>query len=397
MKIVSIQTFALKIPGKPYMGGHDLRRQSGSYGEDYIFHERYRGLYTGDTHALLVKITTDNGLSGWGETQCVLTPEIVAQYVHTLVAPGLLGKNPHNVAVIRDFLYDQFRDRGHDSGPILDAIAACDIALWDIRGKDTGLPVYQLLGGSYHDPVPCYVSGVPAITPEEQAEKILQWKEKGFRAFKLSLGFGVRQDVEHMTRLREAVGPDVDLLTDIHWVYNLNDSIRLGRAFESLNIAFIECPMNAEVIERHTQLCAALDMPVALGEEFRTRYRFKERLEATALDLAQPDIGRMGITEGMRAVELCSAYDVPVAPHCGSGLAIYVAASLHIAAASRDLFYLEFQPTQLDLCDRYFTPSFQPQEGTFVLPTEPGLGIEPDEEALKKVAYPGHEFAITSA
>lgn len=397
MKITSIQTFPLKVPGKPYLGGHDLRRKRGSYGSDYIIHERYRGLYTGDTHALLVKVTTDNGLSGWGETQCALTPEIVAQYVHTLIAPGLIGRNPHNVAVLRDFLYDQFRDRGHDSGPILDAIAACDIALWDLRGKATGLPVHQLLGGCYRDPVPCYVSGVPAVTPEEQAEKILQWREKGFHAFKLSLGFGVAADIEHMTRLREAVGPEVELLTDIHWVYNLNDSIRLGRAFESLDIAFIECPMNAEIIERHTELCAALDMPVALGEEFRTRYRFKERLEAAALDLAQPDIGRMGITEGMRAIELCSAYDIPVAPHCGSGLGIYVAASLQVAAATPCLFYLEFQPTQLDLCDRFFHPSFQPREGAFSLPTTPGLGIEPDEEALATVAFPGHEFTITSA
>ena len=378
------------------MGGHDLRRKRGAYGENYVLHERYRGLYTGDTHALLVKVTTDNGLVGWGETQCALTPEIVARYVHELIAPGLLGRSPHDVAVLRDFLYDQFRDRGHDSGPIFDAISACDIALWDLRGQDTGLPVYQLLGGSYHDPVPCYVGRVPALTPEEQAGKILEWKARGFNAFKLSLGFGVDADIDHVARVREAVGPDVRLLTDIHWVYNLNDSIRLGRAFEPLKVAFIECPMNAEVIERHTRLCAALDMPVALGEEFRTRYRFKERLEAAALDLAQPDIGRMGITEGMRAIELCSAYDVPVAPHCGSGLAIYVAASLHVAAATSGLFLLEFQPTQLDICDQYFNPSLQPVEGAFTLPTAPGLGIQPDESKLQAVAFPGHPFEVSS-
>jgi galactonate dehydratase len=386
MKIESIECFPLKIPNKAYVGGHDTRQKAGEYG-NYITHGLYRAIYTADTQTLIVKMTTDTGLVGWGETQSSLIPQIVAQIVDECVAPGYIGKDPYQCQVLRDGVYDCFRDRGHDAGLIVDAISACDIACWDILGKAAGVPVYKLLGGSYHERVPCYVSGVPAVTVEEQIEKIRAWVDKGFRNFKISLGYGLDQDIAHITQLREALGKEIEILTDIHWFYNLNDAIRLGRAFEKLDVAFIECPMNAEVIERHTQLCAALDMPVALGEEFRTRYRFKERLEAAALDLAQPDIGRLGITECMRVIQLCNAYNIPVAPHIGSGLAPYTAASLHVAAATQMLFLLEFQPTQVDTADEYFSPSFQPTEGAYALPTVPGLGVEPDEEKLKGVAY----------
>lgn len=145
--------------------------------------------------------------------------------------------------------------------------------------------------------------------------------------------------------------------------------------------------MVPELIEAHAQLCAALDLPIALGEEFRTRYRFKERLERSALDLAQPDIGRLGITEGMRVVELCSAWDLPVAPHIGAGLGVYAAATLHVAAAASLLQVLEYQPTQIDLADTYFAPSICPQSGAYALPDRPGLGLEPNEEELRKYLF----------
>ncbi len=386
MKIESIECFPLKIPNKAYVGGHDTRQKAGDYG-NYITHGLYRAIYTADTQTLIVKMTTDDGIVGWGETQSSLVPQIVAEGVKECIAPGFLGENPHDGQVLRDRIYDHFRDRGHDSGLIVDALSACDIAVWDIRGKATGLPVYQLLGGSYRETIPCYVSGVPAVTPEEQIEKIREWVEKGFRNFKLSLGYGVDADIAHIRKVREALGDSIEILTDIHWCYNLNDAIRLGRAFEELNVAIFECPMNAEVVERHTELCAALDLTVALGEEFRTRYRFKERLEAAALDLAQPDIGRLGITEGMRVIQLCNAYNVPVAPHIGSGLAPYTAATVHVAAATEMLYLLEYQPTQVETGDAYFTPSLEPVKGAYTLPNRPGIGVEPDEAMLGEVLY----------
>lgn len=386
MKIERIETFPLKIPGRAYVGGHDTRASTGPYGK-YIKHSLYRAVYTADTQTLLVKITTDDGIVGWGETQSALIPQIVAQIVDECVTPGLIGRDPRDVRVLRDSIYDHFRDRGHDSGLIVDAISACDIALYDILGKADQVPTYKHLGGSYREKIPCYVSGVSAVTVEEQIEKIEGWLEKGFTRFKISLGYGVDKDIRHIEKLREALGDAVEILTDIHWCYDFNDALRLGRAFEPLKVGFFECPMNAEIVERHTELCAALDIPVALGETFRTRWKFKERLERAAFDLAQPDIGRLGITEGMRVVELCGAFNVPVAPHIGSGLASYTAASLHVAAATEMLFVCEYQPTQIETGDEYFFPSLKPEAGYYALPERPGLGVEPDEEKLASIAY----------
>lgn len=387
MQIKSIECYPLRIPGHPYCGGHDTRKNTGQYG-DYTTHAVYRAIYTMNAETLLVKIMSDDGVVGWGETQAAITPHIVAQLVNELVAPGYLGQDPHDYAVLRDRAYDRLRDRGHDSGQYVDAISACDIALHDLLGKVHGKPVHQLLGGAYRQEIPCYVSGVPAVSVAEQADHMRRWQEQGFNRFKISLGYGVKQDIAHMEGLRRELGDEPTFLVDQHWVYDLNDSIRIGRAFEALGIGFMECPMDAEIFAQYGKLCAALDLPIALGEEFRTRYRFKERIDAGALDIAQPDIGRLGITEGMRVTTLCNAAGIPSAPHIGSGLAPYTAASLQVAAATENLFLLEFQPTQIDVSDEYFTPSIRPRAGAYHLSDLPGLGVEPIEDKIKE-----HRFA----
>ena len=165
MRIQSIECYPIRIPGHPYCGGHDTRKNVGEYGS-YTTHGVYRSIYTMNAETLLVKITSDDGVVGLGETQAAITPHIVAQLVNELVAPGLIGEDPYDVAVLRDRGYDKMRDRGHDSGQIVDAISACDIALYDLLGKAQGKPVHKLLGGAYRQEIPCYVSGVPAVSVE---------------------------------------------------------------------------------------------------------------------------------------------------------------------------------------------------------------------------------------
>ena len=386
MKIESVTCYPLRIPGHPYVGGHDERKNTGKIG-DYTLHANYRAIYTLNAESLIVKISTDTGIVGWGETQSAILPHVVAKIVEELVAPGLIGHDPFNVSVLRDRAYDRMRDRGHDSGLIVDAISACDIALWDILGKATGKPVYKLLGGNYRNTVPCYVSGVPALSVQEQAESISRWRDDGFNRFKISLGYNVREDIAHMKKLRDAVGDEPQLLVDSHWAFDINQAIKIGRAFENLNVELMECPLDSEIVAKYSELCRTLDLPIALGEEFRTRFRFKERIDARALDIAQPDIGRLGITEGMRVIALCGAAGLPVAPHIGSGLGPYTAASLHVAAATENLLFLEFQPTQIDVCEKYFKASLRPVKGAYELPEVPGLGVEPLDDTLKKYAF----------
>ena len=386
MRITKVENFPIRIPGYSYMGGHDERQSVKGVGA-YTGHGHYRGIYPLNAETYLVKITTDDGIVGWGETQAAIVPHVVGKLVDELVAPRLIGEDPYDRAVLRDRIYDQLRDRGHDAGFMVDAISACDIALWDIVGKAAGQPVYKLLGGSYRENIPCYVSGVPAESVEEQIDRIKEWIEKGFTAFKISLGLGVRKDIQHVEKLRREFGDAIEILIDAHWVYDLNEAIELGRALEGLEVSFLECPLNFEEVGNYSELCRVLDLPIALGEELRTRYRFQERLERKAVDLAQPDIGRLGITEGQRVIALCHSYGVPVAPHIGSGMAQYTAAALHIAAATERLFLLEYQPTQIEVSDKYFNPSLCPKNGSYALPQGPGLGVAPDEERIAKYVF----------
>ncbi len=253
MKIETIETFPLKIPGRPYLGGHTTSDAGGSEG-DYIAHRQYRSVYSLAGHSLLVKLTTDTGLVGWGECQAAVAPRVTAAALHELIAPVYRNADPRQVAVLRDQAYDRMRERGHDGGFLPDAIAACDIAVWDLLGKHYGVPVYQLLGGSYHTELPCYVSGVPAEDVEEQAGKIQQWMDRGFSQIKISLGYGVDADIAHVRRLRERVGDGFRLGIDLHWVYRLADARRLCRGMEPLNIWFLECALVPEELENQAKL-----------------------------------------------------------------------------------------------------------------------------------------------
>ena len=381
LKIQSVEAFPIKIPDHPYLGGHGADLSVGAYG-DYIRHAHYRSIYTLNAETMLVRITTDEGIVGWGETQCALVPDIVAQLVRQLVAPGLIGEDPFQRQALRDRIYDHTRDRGHDAGFMVDAIHACDIALWDLCGKAEGKPVHQLLGGALRDKLPCYVSGVPARSIEEQIEKIHQWMSRGFHRFKISLGFGVHQDLDHVGRLRKELGGEIDIFIDAHWAYTVAQAIELGRGLESLDVGFLECPVDPEDIEGQSKVAAAIGIPLALGEEYRTHYHFRLRILRKAVDLPQPDIGRLGITEGLRVIEACAAAELPVAPHIGQGQAVYTSATLHLAAVAPTLRLVEYQPTQVAIANDFYSPSLEPIAGEYQLSAAPGLGVEPDLEKL---------------
>ncbi len=382
MKITSIECFPIRLKGHPYMGGHTLSRGKEDVGR-YVQHDHYRAIYIREAQTFMVKITTDEGVVGWGETQAGAVPEVLTILVKELIEPRLLGADPFDREKLRDLLYDQMRERGHESGFYVDAVSACDIALWDLIGHATDQPIHQLLGGARRDRLPCYVSGVPADSVEEQIEAIESWLERGFSRFKISLGFGVRADLDHVERLRNVFGDRIEILVDAHWAYELSDAIRVSRGFERLGVSFIECPLIPEDPHLSAQLVRSIDLRVALGEEFRTRYAFKERLRQRSMDLAQPDFGRLGITEGWRVIQLCHAFSTPVAPHLGSGLGLYIAAGLQIAAATPDLYLIEYQPTQYEASRDLFPDLPHPADGYCLVPSGPGLGLAPEEDQVR--------------
>ena len=349
----------------------------------YFTRPPYRALYSAYFETAFVKITTEDGAVGWGEALAPVAPEVVSTIIEQLLAPVLIGRDPLDGNVLWNIMYDLMRERGYYGGFMLDAISACDTAMWDLRGKILDRPVYQLLGGAYRDRVPCYVSGLPRPTAEERVDLALEFVAKGFSAFKLAAGHGVRADVASVKALRDALGADATLLLDAHWVYALDEAVQLGQALTDLDVGFFEAPINPEDVEGHAQLAAAVAVPIAHGETERTRYQFRPWLMQRAADILQPDVGRAGISEVIKIASMAEAFNVKMAPHLSVGLGICIAATIHAAAAIPNLYMLEYQPPVFEIANLLLKAALTCEAGCYEIPRSAGLGVELDENRLR--------------
>ena len=349
----------------------------------YFTRPPYRALYSAYFETAFVKITTADGAIGWGEALAPVAPEVVSTIVEQLLAPVLIGCDPLDGNMLWNIMYDLMRERGYYGGFMLDAISACDTALWDLRGKILDQPVYQLLGGAYRERVPCYVSGLPRPTAEERVDLALEFVDKGFNAFKLAAGHGVREDEASVSALRSALGEDATLLLDAHWVYALDEAVQLGHALTELDVGFFEAPINPEAVEGHAQLAAAVAVPIAHGETERTRYQFRPWLMQRAADILQPDVGRAGVSEVIKIASMAEAFNVKMAPHLSVGLGVCIAATIHAAAAIPNLYLLEYQPPVFEIANLLLKSPLTCDSGYYEIPRSAGLGVELDESRLR--------------
>jgi L-alanine-DL-glutamate epimerase-like enolase superfamily enzyme len=380
MTITAIEAIPVRIRrDEAYLGA----LPSGASTENYFLRPPYRALYSAYFETSFVKITTSDGLIGWGEALAPVSPDTVCTIINQLLAPVLRGRDPLAGDVLWNVMYDLMRERGHYGGFMLDAISACDIALWDLRGKLLNQPVYMLAGGAYRETIPCYISGLPRPNDKERVALALEWMARGFQDFKLAAGYGVEADAASIGALRAALGEKSRLLLDAHWVYTLDESVQLAKKLEALNAAVLEAPINPEDIDAHVLLAQASAVPIAIGETERTRYQFKPWLVRRAADLLQPDVGRTGISELLKIAHMAEAFNIPVAPHLSVGLGICIAASIHVAAAIPNLYLLEYQPPVFELANSLLVSPLVCQAGQYHLPEGVGLGVEIDEQKLR--------------
>ncbi|MDA0747344.1 MAG: mandelate racemase/muconate lactonizing enzyme family protein [bacterium] len=382
MKIENIETFVLKTPSDvPYLGALEHGVQTTETG--YFQRPHYPTFFSHSVEGFLVKITSDTGLIGWGEAQAPLVPEVLQVLTERLYKPFYLGRDPLDIDCLWNMAYRGIHERGHFTSFALDAMAALDIALWDLAGKFTGLPVHKLLGGLYRTAVPCYISGLPAPTVEGRAQLAAEWVlNRDFDAIKMALGYGVEIDLENLRAVRETVGQGVKLMNDAHWNYNPAEAIRLGRGMEELGCHFLEAPLVPEDLDGLASLAHTLSIDVAMGEERRTRHQFRPVLEKRSADIIQPDIGRTGLTEFRKIANLAEAYNVRVVPHLGPAYGVYVAASIHAAASVPNVALMEFQHSVFEKTNRILKSPIICEAGRFQVPTGPGLGVEINEAAL---------------
>lgn len=358
---------------------------------------------------IVVLVHTDEGITGIGETDAnpwVVRAMIEARGTHCMaycLAEMLVGADPLNVEALWDKLYTGSAMTGR-RGLGICAIGALDMALWDIRGKALGVPCWQLLGGPKKDHIVPYASLLPdGRTVEDYqrnlVERAVQAKQAGFRAAKMEVCLKgpyshnrLQVDDETIAQTvamcREAIGSDMVMMVDV--VYGWRDAkeaARAARLLEPYDLFFLETPLPVDDLDGHAFLADHTPIRIASGEWLTTRFEFIDLLDRGKVDVAQPDVGRVGgLTEARRVAELAGDRGRLVVPHCWK-TGIGIAASAHIAAATAHCPYIEYLPSELcdsalrrELADDGLTMT----DGRIALPDKPGLGVELNMDAIEK-------------
>jgi galactonate dehydratase len=384
-RIAALRAWTVTIPREvPYLG--PLREGESVNRRGYVVRKGNRTLYPTADRSVVLRIDTEAGLAGWGETYGIVAPEAVIAIIDDVVAPVLEGRDPSAPAVIQEDLYDLMRVRGFFGGFYLDALAAVDIALWDLLGRRLGVPVSTLLGGRRHARIPAYLSGLPRATLPERVDFARAWQGRGFSGFKFAAAVADDGADAEIAALREGLGPAAQIMADLHWRNTAPEAIRLIRRMEPHGLAFAEAPCAPEDIEGVAMVARAVGVPVALGEELRTVFEWLPRLEGRCMGIGQPEMGRTGITGFARIGALCQAFGIAVMPHAAIGAGLFMAASLQAASTLGRLPWHEYQHSIFDPNLRLTRPTgtrhMGCEAGFYTLPDGPGLGVEPSAELL---------------
>ncbi len=350
-----------------------------------------------------LKITTDDGIAGWGEPVVEGKAATVAAAVEEM-SDFLIGQDASRIEDMWQVLY---RGGFYRGGPVLmSAISGIDQALWDIKGKALGAPVYELLGGAVREKVRVY-AWIGGDRPAEVAAEALAKKEQGYTAIKMNGTHEVewigsparmREAVDRATAIREACGPDFGIAIDFHGRIHKGSAKQLMRELEPVRPLFIEEPVLPENNEALLDLRQTCTIPIATGERQFTRWGFKQLLATGGADIIQPDVSHAGgISELKKIAAMAEAYDVAVAPHCPLG-PICLAASLQVDFCTPNAFIQEqslgiHYNQGSDLLDYLADPSvFHYRDGHVARLTQPGLGIEIDEAKVRAAAKTGHRW-----
>lgn len=376
--IVKVETFIISIPREvPYLG--PLKAGEAINERGYLVRKGNRTIYPSTDMTLLIKVTGESGKIGWGECYGIVAPEATKAIIDDVLAPVIIGRDPADAVVIHEDLYDLMRVRGFFGGFYLDALAGIDIALYDLTGKVLNVPVSTLLGGRRHDSMPAYVSGLPRATIKERCDLALDWVGKGYKGIKFAAAVSDEGIVAEMAALREAVGPDTDLMVDLHWKFEAAEAIRLIRRLEAYNLYFAEAPVQPENLEGQVRVAQGIGVPLALGEELRTVYEFRPRFEARAMSIVQPEIGHSGISEFVQIGRMAQAFHMNVIPHASISIGIFMAASLQAASTLQNVPYHEYQHSIFDRNLGHTSGDMGCANGAYTVPTGAGLGVEPNE------------------
>ncbi len=351
--------------------------------------------------SMIVEIVTDEGVTGWGESLChgLQPPEIAASFVEFCFKPLLLGRDPFDVEVLWEEMYNRTRPFGQ-AGAAVNAISGVDIALWDVIGRSLGKPIHQLIGGAFRSEVVPYATGFYRIAGERYPQAAIEEAKRhlaaGFGAFKLKTGFGVLRDIEYVHAVRQAVGPEVCIMMDANCAYNASTARRILLECESARIHFFEEPLAPENIEGYRELKNLTATYLACGENVFGKIGYRDWISTGAADIMQPDLmSSGGFTECKKIAALAQAWGVMLIPHVwGSGIGL--AASLQFIAslppAPLSLHpeepMLEYDQSAHPFREDLIFNAIAMRDGRVPIPQKPGIGVEVNRDVIEQYRRP---------
>jgi len=352
---------------------------------------------------LFVKVETDEGISGWGEAYNYRDRAMSIAAHANSIKRYLIGRSPFNIKHFTQVMFDDYAAR-RGSLEYFCAISGIEQALWDIVGKTLNTPVYNLLGGACREKIRVYANGwfSNAGTPEESAEKAVETIKDGFTALKFDpfpgpwRSYISKQDekaaVEVVKAVREAVGPDIDLLIEVHRRLSPMNAVRVARMLEEFEPYWYEEPVPADNIEALAEVRRNINIPVVTGETLYTKSAYCEVFERRAADIINPDVCNCGgILELKEIAAMAQPYYVAVSPHNFNSTTIGLAATINVSACIPNFLITEYFVNFKSRGDEIAVTPFKVENGYIKIPDKPGLGLELDEEAMAR--YPYRDFA----
>ena len=349
---------------------------------------------------VFLRIDTDEGIHGIGQVSSGPNSAVVAAAASKL-GPLLVGEDPSRIEHLWQKLYMSFSSLG-SLGFVSAMISGVDIALWDIRGKQLGLPIYELLGGRYHERLRLYSNGwfTGCRTADDFARAAIATVDAGHSAIKLD-PFRLHRDelrrhaasydpvdeleaVDIVAAIREAVGPGVEILIDAHGRFDVPTAIRVANAIAPYRIGWFEEPVPPENVDAMRQFRDRCELPVCVGERLYTRWQFRPVLEQKLADYVMPDVIRTGgISELKKIATMAEAFFIPVSPHDATG-PITLVAGAQVMMSTPNFYRLEIAYSELELYNQALTPALDVRGGYFHVSDRPGLGCELSEEYLAR-------------
>lgn len=384
--IYSIETYIFEAKREEYYLGPlingDILTNNG-----YLIRQFSKTIYPCNDRTVVIKVLTQNGLIGWGETYGTVAPKVIAEFFNDIIIEYIRNKNLLEIEKIHDGLYQLMRVRGYWGGFWLDALAALDIALCDIKAQKENKSLSRLFSDKSVSKIEAYISGLPGKEKNKRLKLAEKWIGNGFSKLKIKLESLVKSPSSIKTirnefkSLRRLFGNKIEIAIDMHWIKSVYQAKIICEEIEEFKPWFIEAPCLPEDIDGLKYICENTNIKIAVGEEWRTYYDAYMRSK-TGISIMQPEIGHTGITEFLRINKLARKNNLSVIPHATISMGIFLKASLHLSS-SLGIKCHEYQHSIMERNKQYIDGDLNCSNGYYLINEDVGLGVVPSKYGKK--------------